>query len=418
METDEDQGEDQERAPKGVGIHARSVRTTAALLYNQPMSGSSRQPCAGSCAALSTVLLVLALGACESTSSSAGNDTPAPAIDLAAAFGEHLHGFTFGTPQLKQAGDRLQHARYADGERVLRIQPGGSFESAAIHWRMPFDELLLSWNVDTPAGTSFVVEVAVRDAEGWSPWLHIGDWGELPTDRERVTTFAGGAVEVDVLRTKRLFSVLRYRISAVGTRGGAPIDVHLFAINVTNTGQLASLHAGAPSPFARGEGLAVPARSQRLEDPALASRICSPTSVAMVLAHHGVDLPTARVAELIYDQQHDIYGNWPRAVQAAFELGVPGTLVRLSNWRAVEHFLARGIPLIVSVGVKDGELRGAPYSETRGHLLVITGFDDEGGVRVNDPAADTLEGVSRVYAREDLERVWMRRGGVAYAIGR
>ena len=91
--------------------------------------------------------------------------------------------------------------------------------------------------------------------------------------------------------------------------------------------------------------------------------------------------------------------------------------MRLSSWRAAEHFLARGIPLVVSVRVESGELRGAPYSETAGHLLVITGFDGQDGVRVNDPAAGTLDGVLRVYRRDDLERVWMRRGGVAYAIG-
>lgn len=367
--------------------------------------------------ALVAALQIVSLVACQNPSSNVGASAPATAVDLASAYGEQVHGFTFGTPQVKQAGDRLQRARYAEEDRVLRIQPGGSFVSAAMHWRAPFDELLLSWNVDTPAGAGFAVEVAVGDDDGWSPWLHIGDWGEVPADRERVTTFEGGAVEVDVLRTQRPFSRLRYSISAFGPEGGAPIDVHQIAINVTDTSRLASIQPGSPSAAARGSDLAVPTRSQRLEDPALASRICSPTSVAMVLAHHGVDLPTARVAQLIYDEQHDLYGNWPRAVQAAFELGVPGTLVRLSSWRAVEHFLARGIPLVVSVGVKPGELRGAPYSETQGHLLVITGFDGEGRVRVNDPAAGTLEGVLRVYRREDLERVWMRRGGVAYAIG-
>ena len=380
------------------------------------MSEGTTRRRAGECGALLSTLLLVALAACQNSTSRAVDDAPA-AVDMAAAFGEHVHGFTFGTPQVKQAGDRLQRARYSDGDRVLRIQPGGSFVSAAIRWRAPFDELLLSWNVDTPAGAGFAVEVAVGDGDGWSPWLHIGDWGRLPADRERVTTFEFGAIEVDVLRTRRLFSHLRYRISAWGSPGGEPIDVHLVAINVTDTSRLDSIRPGAPSLAARGAGLAVPARSQRLEDPALASRICSPTAVAMVLAHHGLDLPTARVAELIYDEQHDLYGNWPRAVQAAFELGVPGTLVRLSSWRAVEHFLARGIPLVVSVRVAPGELRGAPYAETQGHLLVITGFDGQDGVRVNDPAAETLDGVLRLYQREDLERVWMRRGGVAYAIG-
>ena len=123
------------------------------------------------------------------------------------------------------------------------------------------------------------------------------------------------------------------------------------------------------------------------------------------------------MAARIYDADHDIYGNWPRAVQAAFELGVPGTLVRLSSWRAVEHFLASGVPLVVSVKAEEGELRGAPYPRTSGHLLVIRGLTEAGDVLVNDPAADGPASVPRTYHREDLERCWMRRGGVAYAIG-
>ena len=43
-------------------------------------------------------------------------------------------------------------------------------------------------------------------------------------------------------------------------------------------------------------------------------------------------------------------------------------------------------------------------------------FDAEGNVHVNDPAAaDPAEGVV-TYAREDMERVWLGKGGVAYVL--
>lgn len=338
----------------------------------------------------------------------------APALDLAPAFGEGLHGFVLGAPAAVGAGDELLRARYADGGRRLVIDPGGRFTSHTIRWSRPFDELLLSWNVDVPEGAGFAVEVSVADAAGWSPWLYLGDWGPgLPADRRR-TAFEGGRVEVDVFRASRPFERARYRIHATGER---PVAVHALALCFTDTARLSGLDPGRPSVRARLASLAVPPRSQRGEDAALAPRICSPTSVAMVLAHHGVARSTAQVAALLYDADHDLYGNWPRAVQGAFVLGVSGTLVRLSSWRAVEHFLGRGIPLVVSVEVEPGELRGAPYERTAGHLLVITGFDASGDVRVNDPAARDAAGVGRIYTREDLERVWMRKGGVAYAIG-
>jgi hypothetical protein len=48
-------------------------------------------------------------------------------------------------------------------------------------------------------------------------------------------------------------------------------------------------------------------------------------------------------------------------------------------------------------------------------LLVVTGLGPAGQVFVNDPAADVPGTVRRTYLREDLERCWFEKGGVAYA---
>jgi hypothetical protein len=137
----------------------------------------------------------------------------------------------------------------------------------------------------------------------------------------------------------------------------------------------------------------------------------------MVLAYRGVERPTREVADLVYDAVHEIYGNWPRAVQAAYTYGVPGYLTRFSDWDEVRREIAGGQPLIVSVRAAEGELRGAPYPSTDGHLLVLVGFTRTGDVVVNDPAAPEAATVRRVYARSELETVWLRRGGTAYVLG-
>src|SRR5690606_38594615 len=157
-------------------------------------------------------------------------------------------------------------------------------------------------------------------------------------------------------------------------------------------------------------------RSQRVEEPSIAGRICSPTSVAMVLAYRGVEVPTAEVASRIFDGAHGIYGNWSRAVQSAFTWGVPGYLARFSRWEDVERAIASGQPLIVSIRVRPGELPGAPYPSTAGHLLVITGFDDDGNVLVNDPAASDARLGQIAHSRERFENVWMRNGGTSYVL--
>ena len=46
-----------------------------------------------------------------------------------------------------------------------------------------------------------------------------------------------------------------------------------------------------------------------------------------------------------------------------------------------------GIPLVASVSFGAGQLDGAPISSSNGHLLVIVGFEADGDVVVNDPAA-------------------------------
>ncbi len=339
---------------------------------------------------------------------------PPPVPNLAPAFHEDVHGFTMAAPALRLVGDELVRARYDERDERLLIDGGGSHTSGWILWEAPFDEVLASWNARVPegAGLAFELQVATKDGTP-SPWLYMGQAGRGLPKASRTTEFEGGKVAVDVLQLGSACDRVRLRLTAIGETQ-EPVEVHRTSLCFTDRARLEELR---PAPATGPVSIDVPARSQRIEEASLASRICSPTSVAMVLEAGGVDVPTTELAALIYDADHDLYGNWPRAVQAAFGVGVPGTLVRLSSWRAVEQFLTVGVPLVVSVGAEKGELRGAPYERTSGHLLVIRGLDERGDVLVNDPAADDLAGVPRTYAREDMERCWMRRGGVAYAIG-
>jgi len=279
---------------------------------------------------------------------------------------------------------------------------------------LSFDELLLSWNVDVPTDAGFCVEVQVARGEDWSPWLYIGDWGRALEEDERVTSFEHGRVKIDIFQSDVLFDRARYRIRGLG--GDGELVVRLVALCFTNTTSTPSGALTSWDWFEQPRPLDVPQRSQRTEDESIAGRICSPTSVSMVMEYHGVDVPTAELAAEIYDPVHDIYGIWPRAVQAAHTHGVPGYLMRFSSWRDVEAKVA-ALPLVISIRAEEGELRGAPYPSTNGHLLVLRGFDRRGRAIVNDPAADDVAGVSRTYEREDLEKVWLATGGIAYVFG-
>ncbi|MEW6251103.1 MAG: N-acetylmuramoyl-L-alanine amidase-like domain-containing protein [Planctomycetota bacterium] len=368
------------------------------------------------------------------------------------------------------------HARPADAGPagaargvVMTCIPGeiAVYQSPVLDPGLRFNEVVLSWNITAPAGSGFAVEMRVGrswrasaapadpataaiDADAtttddtaiaWSPWLHVADGGARGPEGERLTKCDQGWIDVDYFRARERFDRVQYRVRAIAT-GDLPARAHVARMAVC-----ASDLTGLPSsicPPAVGEPgtppgaplgapgspaadrilsgacrrLPVPFRSQATPDKDLSGKICSPTSVAMVLAYRDRPVPTEQVCAACYDRAHEIYGNWPLNVQAAYGFGVPGYLDRFSDWRAVEEHIAADQPLVISIRApRAGMLHGAPYRATDGHLLVLVGFDANGDVEVNDPAARTPEAGGLKYRRAELEEVWMRAtGGLAYVL--
>ena len=298
----------------------------------------------------------------------------------------------------------------------IRLEPSENGSYWTSEWvELPaFHEMLLSWNVDVEAGCGVCIEVRVESEETRSPWLYVGDWGVLPSDLQRTTEFDGGRIDIDYFRSDRTYDRAQARVRAFHVDGSTgECALHRIALSATSP---VTLRPSVPRAEAWPKRLPVPFRSQRTERPEIAGRICSPTSVSMVLEYRGVDERTGRVAERIYDTRHDIYGNWTRAVQGAWTFGVPGFLMRIDDWRVVQQFIEDGQPLIISFSAREGQLTGAPYSSTGGHLIVLCGFDENGDIEVNDPAVSDPNAGRLVYKRSELEEVWMKRGGTTYVL--
>lgn len=311
-----------------------------------------------------------------------------------------------------------QHADPLHEHRVireLRALKGGAIVTEELVASTPFTECLPSWNVDTHV--PFNVEIRTRPAGSdlWTPWLLIGDWGVSSRPEDVVTACDEARIAVDVLEaiTPQERTQLRFTTAGDATLDPAAIRASVVFTDAIRLGDRVA--AASEEPWPLPIQLSVPARSQRAAGEDIGHRICSPTSVAMVAAYHGEPVPTREMAATVLDPHFDIYGNWNRAVQGAFTHGVPGSLVRVSSWETVDRYLRGGCPLVASIRAAPGELRGAPYEKTAGHLLVITGLGLGGVVFVNDPAASWPGTVPRRYMRADLEQVWFRNGGVAYA---
>lgn len=325
---------------------------------------------------------------------------------------------TFG---LMPAGEGCRDARATNAGLELELRPArGSravFVSPVVRCR-EFQELILSWNVDVPANCGVWFEARVLDDRGWSPWLFMGAWGDVEAPGPLTTAWAGGGVDIDVLRSATAVSMAQVRACAVRDDDSAePVMVRALHLITTSTSRLAARPPRGDEPHGRAVWLDVPFKTQRTRDPDLTGRACSPTSVAMVLSFRGLEYDLAEVAARVRDRRNDIFGNWPLNVQGAYSFGAPMHIRRFSAWSDVEDVLRSGRPIIASVQVAKGELANSPYEETDGHLLVITGIDEAGDIRVNDPAgADEVRG-RLVYPRGVMTTAWLIRGkGTAYVL--
>jgi hypothetical protein len=307
--------------------------------------------------------------------------------------------------------------------------------------RVPARHLVPSFSMLTEVPYAARVELSAWAGGTWSPWIASVTWGAFrrtggasegspspadvrgtPADPgypstavERSSTTRGDALvcDVDVYTAAMPCERLRLRI-----RVGTADSRALVAAPWIATLSASDLAPPAPATIAVSTPrLPVPALSQMQAPPEIARRICSPTSVAMVLTYWGAPTAAVPLAEEMFHAGTDCYGVWPAALLAAGRRGVAGYLLRFPDWPSAAWCLERGIPIIASVRYAAGELTGAPLPETSGHLIVLTGCDHE-HVFVNDPVAPTRAEVPRRYRLAELERVWLDRTGVGYVLFR
>lgn len=306
-----------------------------------------------------------------------------------------------------------------------RYPHAGSWTSPEVVTEFPFTELIPSWNPSCPPGTGIYFEVRSRDValQEWSPWLYIGYWGRTRVRGGKVLVFEHGSVNEDNLLLDRPADAYQVRATFQSFDTRPEVTPSLRRVAVSYSGQVGdgrrfrelSLQSEVPAGVA-GLDIPVPFRPQGDSTKALADEVCSPTSVSMVMEHLGVSRPTVENSLAIYDDDYGIFGNWNRAVAYAGSLGFDAWIQRFRNWDQVVATVTSGQPLVCSIRAKEGDFRHPSiYKSTGGHLIVLRGITPEGDAIVNDPAS-RAKGHGFVYHREDMRRIWLDRGGVAYVI--
>lgn len=297
---------------------------------------------------------------------------------------------------------------------LFRTSAGSaSLESAVIQTLAPFDDLVGSWNAELPKDASLDFSVRVRSGGAWSAWFSLGRAeGVRWISAERQDNPAG-FVDVDTLKLHSPGDALQYR-AAIKTQGRAA-TLRLVAVAVSAAG---APPATPPMPGPWTREITVPPRSQMEEQEQYKHDICSPTALSMALERWGRRLGTIEVAEGVRDSRTKIFGHWPFNAAFAGAQGLEAFVARLDSLDELQDEIAAGRPVVVSVTFGPGELSGAPLSKTKGHLMLVVGFNSDGDVVALDPAAPDRGSARRVYKRQEFHRAWrINKRGLAYLIG-
>ena len=313
-----------------------------------------------------------------------------------------------------------------------RAYEGHTWTSEPIDLGLAARSLVASWEALTP-GRSWI-EVSVRGLEPETPWLVLARWAE--TDREiHRTTVPGQRSDTYAVTDDEVlmpdgdeWRIAQLRITTARPLGSDESPT-VRAASVLVSGRLPDLAGAESDPSGVAHAIDVPPYSQQLyrdqhpEFDGGGQSWCSPTSMTMVLEHWGVTLPehpaVPYAAAHTYDHNYGGAGNWPFNTAFAARFGLTSYVTRLRSLAEAELFTRAGIPLVLGVAFTADQLDGAGY-DTKGHLLVLVGFDEHGDPIVNDPASHRVrsdDAVRTTYRRDQFLAAWQARAsGIAYVV--
>jgi hypothetical protein len=288
---------------------------------------------------------------------------------------------------------------------------------------IPWNELIVSWNAEAPAGTFLNVEASAISSGHGTKFYELGIWSPdnqaFPRSSVRNQKDGDGAVRTDTLALTRLAEAAQIRVTLGGVGGARPVLKFLGASFSNTKAPTATI---TPNRAAWGKTISTPERSQHGYPGG--SGWCSPTSLSMDLARWSevlhrpeMNLTVPQVATNVFDASYDGTGNW------VFNTAFAGSFSRMRSYvtrfddlAEVEDWIAAGIPVILSA--RWDWLRPGRPLDAAGHLIVCIGFTENGDVIINDPAAhlDRGQTVRQIYKRDDVLHSWSHSHHAVYLL--
>ena len=290
--------------------------------------------------------------------------------------------------------------------------------SPEIRTRVHWDELIASWNAELKPDGYLKIEVRALYTNRMTKWFALGLWSVDPAQHPRASVKgqkdAEGNVDTDTLQLKEPTERVQVRVTLGSTSDRKP-KLKFLALSV-----LDSKFKPAPrlsNRAAWGKLLDVTERSQMAYPNG--DVLCSPTTTSMLLSYWsqklnrpGLDCDVPEVVKGVYDPAWGGTGNWVfNTAYAGSFRWMRAYTTRLSDVAELEGFIARGIP--VGLSVCYNRLRGKGR-EPSGHLVVLVGFTKTGDAIINDPG--TSKNVRKTFPRANLIDAWAYSKNAVYLV--
>lgn len=280
----------------------------------------------------------------------------------------------------------------------------------------PFTQLIFSWNALRPEKGYFRFYVQIHTQGGWSDRYKMLEWGSgvQKSYLQRADNKPSyHHVRLEMPKGEWADGV---RITIEAHEGAILSLVHYIHCCLTNMQQFKA--ESMPNFSLKSIKIKnVPTISQLALEHEDNWRICSPTSLSMLLGYLKQEkIDPLIVAQHAYDQGLGVYGSWPFNLAHAYEQApqYQFKVQRLASFHDLYQQLKRGFPVVVSVR---GTIKGGAKPYDNGHLLVVVGWNNKKKhVIVHDPAFQEHDDVVREYPLEDFLKAWEKSHKLAYMV--
>lgn len=284
-----------------------------------------------------------------------------------------------------------------------------------------FNQLIFSWNALRPKRGYFSFYVQPRYAltKEWGKWYKMIDWGndiqQSYCDIKRnETSYVYVRLEMPIGKLADGF-----KLKVVPVKHANLSDLRMLGVSIADFSKFNIEKIKDTINLQSTEIRNIPKKSQMVIDDPDCKRMCSPTSLSMMVSHFSnTNVDGVGFAKKVYDKGLDSYGSWPFNTAAAFEL-CPAyyfRVTRLNSFKDLHSNLLLGYPVVVSVR---GKINGAPQDYNQGHLILVIGWDKNNKeVIVHDPAFSDNPQVKVKYEISSFLRAWERSHRLAYIIDR